>query len=114
LAGALKGREDFAMPQSLARNLVHLVFSTKNREPILTEPVRDPLCDYASAVLRDLDSHVIAINAWRDHVHILFALSKKSFSCSSCHGSQTGDLEMDKDPGEGIREFSLANRAWMR
>ncbi|MBZ5644007.1 MAG: IS200/IS605 family transposase [Acidobacteriia bacterium] len=64
------------MPQSLAKNLVHLVFSTKNREPVLTEPVREPLCLYASAALRDLDSHVIAINAWHNHVHILFALSK--------------------------------------
>lgn len=76
MLGALKGRKDFAMPQSLARNLVHLVFSTKNREPILTEAIRDPLRAYASAVLRDLDSHAIAMNAWRDHVHILFALSR--------------------------------------
>ena len=64
------------MPQSLAKNLIHLVFSTKNRQPILAEAVRDPLCAYASGVLRDLESHVIAINAWRDHVHILFELSK--------------------------------------
>jgi REP element-mobilizing transposase RayT len=64
------------MPQSLTRNLVHLVFSTKNREPLLTDAVRVPLCAYASAVLRELDSHVIAMNTWRDHVHILFALSK--------------------------------------
>lgn len=64
------------MPQSLAKNLIHLVFSTKNRQPTLTEHVRDPLCAYASGVLRDLDSHVIAITAWRDHVHILFELSK--------------------------------------
>jgi putative transposase len=64
------------MPQSLAKILVHLVFSTKNREAFLTEPVREPLCAYASAVLRDLDSHVVAINAWRDHVHILIALNK--------------------------------------
>src|SRR5580700_9376598 len=64
------------MPQSLAKNLIHLVFATKNREPILTEPVREPLCAYASAVLRDLDSHVIAMSAWHDHVHILFVLSK--------------------------------------
>jgi putative transposase len=74
--GALKGRQDSAMPQSLAKILVHLVFSTKNREPVLTDSVRAPLCDYASAVLRDLDSHVIAINTWRDHIHILFALSR--------------------------------------
>jgi len=64
------------MPQSLAKNLIHLVFGTKNREPVLTDLVREPLCAYASSVLRDLDSHVIAINAWRDHVHILFTLSR--------------------------------------
>ena len=64
------------MPQSLAKILIHLVFSTKNREPVLTESVRVPLCAYASAVLRDLNSPAIAINAWRDHVHILFTLSK--------------------------------------
>jgi len=74
--GALKGRRGSAMPQSLAKNLIHIVFSTKNRESILPESVREPLCLYASAVLRDLDSHVIAINAWRDHVHILFTLSR--------------------------------------
>lgn len=33
-------------------------------------------CAYASAVLRDLDSPVIAISAWHDHVHVLFSLSK--------------------------------------
>jgi REP element-mobilizing transposase RayT len=74
--GALKGRPDSVMPQSLARNLIHLVFSTKNRESVLTESVRGPLCEYASGVLRDLDSPAIAMNAWRDHVHILFTLSK--------------------------------------
>jgi putative transposase len=74
--GALKGRQDSSMPQSLAKNLIHLVFSTKHREPILTEAVLAALCAYAAGVLRDLDSHVIAINAWHDHVHILFALNK--------------------------------------
>ena len=64
------------MPQSFASLHYHVVFSTKNREAFLTEPVREPLCAYASAVLRDLDSHVVAINAWRDHVHILIALNK--------------------------------------
>jgi len=64
------------MPQSLAKNLIHLVFSTKNRESVLTESVRSPLCAYAAAVLRGLDSPVLAVSAWRDHIHILFVLSK--------------------------------------
>ena len=64
------------MPQSLAKNLIHLVFSTRNREPLLAEAVREPLCAYAAGILRDLDSPAIAANAWRDHVHVLFSLSK--------------------------------------
>jgi len=64
------------VPQSLAKNLIHLVFSTRNREPLLAEAVREPLCAYAAGILRDLDSPAIAVNAWRDHVHVLFSLSK--------------------------------------
>jgi putative transposase len=64
------------VPQSLVKNLIHLVFSTRNREPVLPEVLRDPQCAYAAGVLRDLDSLAIAINAWRNHVHVLFTLSK--------------------------------------
>jgi len=64
------------MSQSLAKNLIHLVFSTHKCEPWLNEQMRTPLCAYASAILRDLDSPAIASNAWRDHVHVLLSLSK--------------------------------------
>jgi putative transposase len=64
------------MPQSLAKNLIHLVFSTSKREPVLAEAVREALCAYAAGVLRDLDSPAIAINTGRDHLHALFSLSK--------------------------------------
>ncbi|MGH7812932.1 MAG: IS200/IS605 family transposase [Candidatus Binataceae bacterium] len=64
------------MPQSFAKNLVHLVFSTKNREPVLTRPICAPLCAYATGVFSDLGSPVTAINAFRDHVHVLFTLDK--------------------------------------
>lgn len=64
------------MPQSLAKNLIHLVFSTYKREPLLAEQIRQPVCAYAAGVLRELNSPAIAINAWRDHVHVLFSLNK--------------------------------------
>jgi putative transposase len=64
------------VPQSLAKNLIHLVFSTRTREPLLAEAVGEPLCAYAAGILRDLGSPAIATNAWRDHVHVLFNLSK--------------------------------------
>ena len=97
------------MPQSLAKNLVHLVFSTKNRQPTLTELVRDPLCAYASAVLRDLDSHVIAINAWRDHVHILFELSKNHSLSQVVMEVKRATSKWIKTQGSGFANFHWQN-----
>jgi putative transposase len=93
------------MPQSLAKNLIHLVFSTKNREPVLTERVRNPLCAYASAVLGDLNSHVIAINAWRDHVHILFALSKNRSLAETVMEVKRATSKWIKTQGKDFAQF---------
>ncbi len=34
------------MPQSLSKNLLHLIYSTKNREAFLTEAIRPDLFAY--------------------------------------------------------------------
>ena len=41
------------MPQSLAQILVHLVFSTKNRGPLLTEDIRDKLHAYIGGIVEN-------------------------------------------------------------
>jgi putative transposase len=64
------------MPQSLARLHVHLVFSTKNREPFLTDDVRDSLHRYMATVLQNFDCPAVLINSVTDHVHILFELGR--------------------------------------
>jgi putative transposase len=93
------------MPQSLARNLIHLVFSTKNREPVLTEAIRLPLCAYASGVLHELDSQVIAINAWRDHVHILLTLSKNHSLAQAVMEVKRATSKWIKTQGTGFAKF---------
>ncbi|MBI5684906.1 MAG: transposase [Verrucomicrobia bacterium] len=64
------------MPQSLAQNLVHLIFSTKNRERWLTATVRPQFHSYLAGILRDMDCPALVINSVFDHVHLLFMLSK--------------------------------------
>ena len=64
------------MPQSLARLHVHLIFSTKNREPILRDAVRDSLHAYMATVLQNLDCPPVLINSVEDHVHTLFELAR--------------------------------------
>jgi putative transposase len=65
-----------SMSQSLANIIVHLVFSTKDRRPLLRDEERDQLHAYIAGVLKNHDSSLIEINSVRDHVHILFAQSK--------------------------------------
>lgn len=62
------------MPQSLANNLIHLVFSTKHREPWLTDAFRVDFHAYLAAVMNNLQCPVLALNFVDDHVHLLFSL----------------------------------------
>jgi REP element-mobilizing transposase RayT len=64
------------MSQSLARNVVHLTFSTKNREPLITPATRDELFAYLAGALNGIDCPVLRVGGFADHVHLLFVLSK--------------------------------------
>ena len=64
------------MPQSLARLHIHLVFSTKNRERIITDTVRSPLHAYMATVLQNLGCAPVLINSVEDHAHLLFDLAR--------------------------------------
>lgn len=67
------------MVQSMARVAVHLVFSTKHREPWLKDPqLRVELYAYMATILRDnVDSPAILIGGVADHVHALLLMSRK-------------------------------------
>ena len=64
------------MSQSLANVVIHLVFSTKGRRPLLRDEERGELHAYITGILSNHDSPLIEINSVRDHIHILFAQSK--------------------------------------
>jgi REP element-mobilizing transposase RayT len=64
------------MSQSLANIIVHLVFSTKDRRPLIRDEERNQLHAYIAGILDNHDLTLIEINSVRDHVHILFAQSK--------------------------------------
>ena len=65
------------MPQSLAKILVHTVFSTKDRRPFLRgKSLRDELHRYMGGILTNHDCQPISIGGVEDHVHILSMLSR--------------------------------------
>jgi REP element-mobilizing transposase RayT len=64
------------MPQSLARVLVHLVFSTKNRKPLIAPDHFPRLWAYLGGALNGIGCPVIAVGGVADHVHLLFVLGR--------------------------------------
>ena len=64
------------MPQSLAKNLIHLVYSTSRRRRWLTDDVRDSLYSYQAGIFKSWDSPSLMIGGVEDHVHALFSLTK--------------------------------------
>jgi REP element-mobilizing transposase RayT len=65
------------MGQSLVKNYVHLIFSTKNREPLIFPPFEDELHNYLGGICNSLECQTIKVGGFNDHVHILCMLSKK-------------------------------------
>jgi REP element-mobilizing transposase RayT len=65
------------MPQSLAKILVHTVFSTKDRRPFLRNlKLREELHRYLGGILNNLECQPIGVGGVEDHVHLLCALSR--------------------------------------
>jgi REP element-mobilizing transposase RayT len=64
------------VPQSLSSILIHLVFSTKHREPFITTEIEPELHPYLATVFRECGSPAITIGGDKDHIHALFTLSR--------------------------------------
>jgi putative transposase len=96
------------MSQSLARVLIHIVFSTKERRPWLKD--RD-LCErlyaYMATVLRnEVDSPAIIINGYEDHVHVLCQLSRKFSIAEVIKASKTETSKWLKKQSPATRNFT--------
>lgn len=64
------------MSQSLSRILLHLVFSTKNREPWLDSDLRPRVFAYLAEVGRDMDCTVHRVGGMADHIHMAMELPR--------------------------------------
>jgi REP element-mobilizing transposase RayT len=65
------------MPQSLARIWLHIVFSTKDRQPFLQNPeLRDEMFRMLGYHAKETGCPPARVGGWIDHVHILCGLSR--------------------------------------
>ena len=62
------------MPQSYTNLLYHIIFSTKDRRPLITDLYQPRLYDYIGGTIRGLGGISLELNGTEDHVHLLTKL----------------------------------------
>ncbi|WP_202967114.1 transposase [Chryseobacterium sp. Leaf201] len=65
------------MPQSLVKNYVHIIFSTKYRNDFIDENIEEELYAYISSLCKKSESPALPIGGIDHHIHILCLLSEK-------------------------------------
>src|ERR1700687_5856644 len=93
------------MPQSLSSILIHLVFSTKNREAFITPTIETELHPYMAKIFRELKSPSLAIDGTNDHLHILFSLGRVIKVADLVEEDKTESSKWIKTKGREFRNF---------
>ena len=94
------------MPSTYLSLHYHIVFSTKNREPLLDQSWRLRLHEYLGGTVRGLGGVVEGVGGVVDHVHLLFALK-------STHSLADVMRELKKGSSSWVhREIGDSSFAW--
>jgi REP element-mobilizing transposase RayT len=99
-----------AMAQSLAKILLHLVFSTKDRKPFLRDqPLRDELHRYLGGILTNLECQPLIIGGVEDHVHLLSAHPRTATVADVVKELKRGSTVWLKTKSPVLSEFAWQN-----
>jgi len=93
------------MPQSLAQILVHIVFSTKHRERIIADAIRDELHAYTGGIIANLSGTLLKAGSVEDHIHLLVAHPRTCSPADFIQEIKTGTSKWIKTKGTRYRDF---------
>ena len=93
------------MSQSLVKNLIHLVYSTKCRHPWICLEQRRALFAYQAGIFKEWESPALLIGGVEDHVHALFSLSKNHALKKIVEEVKKGSSKWMKTEGPRTADF---------
>jgi putative transposase len=93
------------MPQSLAQILVHLVFSTKDREPVLQDDIREELHAYIGGIVENHRGVLLKSGSVADHIHLLLAHPRTCSPADMVQEIKTGTSKWLKTKGTHYAAF---------
>ncbi len=97
------------MGQSLHKIYVHIVFSTKHREPKISKEIENELFSYLGGICKNLECNPIKVGGYKDHVHILCLLSKKISLMDVIEKVKSNSSKWIKTKGEQYSDFYWQN-----
>lgn len=97
------------MPQSLSYLLTHIVFSTKDRAPVLDPVARPALHAYLATVARNVDCECFRVGGVADHVHLAVRLSRTITMAQLIEEMKTSSSKWLKTQSPALAAF-----AWQR
>ena len=93
------------MGQSLVKNYMHIIFSTKHRVPLIDSSIEAELHSYLGGICNKFDCHTIKVGGCCDHVHILCLLSKKTALITLMEKLKSHSSKWAKTKGGGYESF---------
>lgn len=97
------------MGQSLVKNYTHLVWSTKHRQPFITEDIEDELFSFLADSCKKLECPVLTVGGYKDHVHVLCMLSQKIALMKLMELVKSHSSGWIKTKGEEFKNFYWQN-----
>jgi REP element-mobilizing transposase RayT len=93
------------MAQSLSSILIHLIFSTKNREPLVTAEIEPVLHRYMAGILKEKHCPALTIGGTPDHVHVLFTLARTTSVSDVVEDLKKDSSKWIKTQGAAFHQF---------
>lgn len=97
------------MGQSLVKNYLHIIFSTKYRQPLIKFPVEEELHKYLGAICNRLACQSIIVGGYVDHVHIICRLSQKIALMNLLEKLKSHSSKWIKTKGKDYENFYWQN-----
>jgi putative transposase len=93
------------MSQSLSRNYIHIVFSTKKRQALILPSIASELYSYLASICNKLECYCLITGGHKDHVHILCLLSKKMTLSSLLEELKSSSSKWIKGKDPRLKDF---------
>src|SRR4030066_1287802 len=99
-------KEGLKMTNSYISLYVHIVFSTKERQDMITPDLQNRLWAYMGGIARENNMKALSIGGMQDHVHVLLSLPATLPVSKAVQLIKGGSSKWIHDTFAGLRKFA--------